>query len=232
MNEWIGCKIGNHLIADHPEIKKHLKKYVNESKITVIPYSADVINDADFSLIEHLNIKSKKFFSVVARIEPENNILPIIKAFSAKKRSVNLLVLGNIDRNKEYDISILNAASDEVIFTGAIYDRKIVQAIRYHSIAYIHGHSVGGTNPSLVEALGANNAIIAYNNKFNKWVAGKENQYFTDETQLDNIISEVLEKPQLLEKMQQESKKQFTENFTYKKIMDNYFEIIGLFYPE
>ena len=60
-----------------------------------------------------------------------------------------------------------------MLFTGAIYDKSIVQALRFHSAAYIHGHQVGGTNPSLVEALGAGNAIIAHDNRFNRWVAGE-----------------------------------------------------------
>ena len=71
------------------------------------------------------------------------------------------------------------AASDEVRFLGAIYDPEQVQALRLHSRGYIHGHTVGGTNPSLVEAMGAGNPVIAHDNPYNRWVAQDCGLYFT-----------------------------------------------------
>ena len=55
---------------------------------------------------------------------------------------------------------------------GAIYDQATVKALRYHARAYLHGHTVGGTNPSLVEALAAGNMVIAHDNPYNRWTAG------------------------------------------------------------
>jgi len=65
-----------------------------------------------------------------------------------------------------------------VVFPGDSYDRPILQALRFHSLAYVHGHRVGGTNPSLVEALGAGNPVIAHDNPYNRWVAGLAAVYF------------------------------------------------------
>ena len=74
---------------------------------------------------------------------------------------------------------MVDAASDEVVFPGAIYDPEVVQALRFHSLAYVHGHTVGGTNPSLVEAMAAGNPVIAHDNVYNRWVAGPAQRYFT-----------------------------------------------------
>ena len=71
------------------------------------------------------------------------------------------------------------AASDEVGFLGAIYDPERVQALRFHSCGYLHGHTVGGTNPSLVEAMAAGNPVIAHDNAYNRWVAQDAALYFT-----------------------------------------------------
>ena len=68
----------------------------------------------------------------------------------------------------------------------------VVKALRFHGKAYLHGHTVGGTNPSLVEAMAAANPIIAHDNKYNRWVAGNGAVYFTDSEQLADRISELL----------------------------------------
>jgi len=227
VNEWCGCKFGHHLVADHPQIKQHLTKRAKADKITVIPYSADKLVDADKALLKPYNIEPNKYLTVIARTEPENNLLTIIRSFSAKKRGVKLVVLGNYNPDKPYDKSVMDSASDEVIFAGAIYNKAVVQALRYYSLAYVHGHSVGGTNPSLVEALGAGNAVIAHDNKFNKWVAGQGNKYFTDDAELEQIFDKTLADNTTLQDMQKCSVKQFEQNFTYDKIMADYLAVIS-----
>ena len=94
------------------------------------------------------------------------------------------------------------AASDEVIFPGAIYDAPVVQALRFHCRFYLHGHRVGGTNPSLVEALGAGCAVIAHDNEFNRWVAGACAAYFADETACGRLFDELLNDRDAIERMQ------------------------------
>ena len=67
-----------------------------------------------------------------------------------------------------------------VRFPGALYDPAVVQALRHHARLYVHGHTVGGTNPSLVEALGAGSPVLAHDNVFNRWVAGPGARFFTE----------------------------------------------------
>lgn len=192
-NEWLGARLANHLIADHPEIKKHLQRHTRAKKITVIPYAAENITHAEVSLLEPFGLTSNGYGIVIARPEPENSILDIVMAFSklSSKQALDfkLVVLGKFEAEKNtYHRQVLEAASDNVLFVGAIYQSNIVQALRYHARVYIHGHTVGGTNPSLIESMGAGNAIVAHGNAFNRWVIGEGGIYFEDEASLDRAL--------------------------------------------
>ncbi|GAB3048419.1 DUF1972 domain-containing protein [Stenotrophomonas tumulicola] len=220
MNDWAGCWLGTHLIADHPEIKRHLSSRARESKITTIPYGAPHVLEAETTALEQWGLQSGKYLTVIARPEPENSILEIVQGFSSRSRDLKLLVLGNYDRSNSYQASILDAASDDVIFAGAIYDGEIVRAIRYHCLAYVHGHQVGGTNPSLVEALGAGNAVIAHDNRFNRWVAGDCAEYFTDAESLGVILNNI--DATMIDRMQGGSRRRFQDGLTWPQVLSEY----------
>jgi glycosyltransferase involved in cell wall biosynthesis len=223
LNERIGCYVGNHLIADHPEIKNHLCKYVHSDKVATIPYGSDNIQNSDNTVLDRYSLKPFEYAIVIARPEPENSILEIVSAFSRKKRQKKLVILGNYDKcNPEYKNKILASASDEILFLGAIYDQDIVNSLRYNALIYIHGHQVGGTNPSLVEALGAKNPVLAHNNKFNRWVAGESNRYFSTISECDSILSEILDDREKLNSMSESSKSIHYEHFMWDTILMSY----------
>ncbi|MEL7520364.1 MAG: hypothetical protein AAGJ80_01880, partial [Cyanobacteria bacterium J06553_1] len=108
---------------------------------------------------------------------------------------------------------VLQAASDEVIFPGGIYDQATVGALRYYASLYVHGHSVGGTNPSLVEAMGAGASVLAHSNHFNRWVAGPGAHYFKDADECAQGFDELLGNRSELRRMKQASLKRFEEGF-------------------
>ncbi len=179
-NEWFGAKLANHLVADHPEIKDHLLAVAPAEKITVIPYGAYPVKEADESYVRELGLEPYKYFLVIARSEPENSILEIVKAQTTREGKHPLVVLGRyMPHENRYHAQVFEAAKGErVLLPGAIFEKARVQALRYFAAAYIHGHQVGGTNPSLVEALAAGNAVIAHNNRFNRWVCGPHARFF------------------------------------------------------
>ena len=187
LNEFIGANTANVPIADHPEIARHLRRH-GCNRAVVIPYGAEAVADAPHELLAEWGVTPDQYFVSIARIEPENSILEMVRAYSGKPRSTKLVVLGKFQDDNAYHRAVRAAASDGVIFPGAIYDRAKVEALRFHARGYLHGHQVGGTNPSLVEALGAGSAIIAHDNRFNRWVAGEGQFYFSDEVALGEII--------------------------------------------
>lgn len=232
LNERFGCWFGNQLVADHPRIKDHLATRVSRKKITMIPYGATHITDADEKKLDEYGLIKNNYAIVIARAEPENSILEIVKAFSSSRRNAKLCVLGRYEPEiNVYHKKILDAASDEVVFVGAIYDADVVSALRFYSSFYIHGHQVGGTNPSLVEALGAGNAVLAHDNEFNRWVAKGGAVYFNDIEIADKLIGELFSSEDKINQLKEATKLNFKENFHWDDILAQYADLLTLRHP-
>jgi glycosyltransferase involved in cell wall biosynthesis len=194
LNERAACRLADHLIADNPGIARHLAARTPAERITTIPYGADAVVEADPGVPASLGLEPRRYLTVIARAEPENSILEIVRAFARRRRGMRLAVIGAYDARVPYQRRVMDAASDEVVFVGPEYGPERLSALRYHALLHVHGHRVGGTNPSLVEALGAGNAVLAYDNPFNRWVAGDGALYFVDEVscaaQLDRLLAD------------------------------------------
>lgn len=224
-NERLGCRLGNHLIADHPEIAAHLASRVPESKITkitMIPYGADRIEAANEAVPDCYGLESGGYAVMIARPEPENSILEVVRAWSRRRRGLKLVVLGRYEPGHPYHQAVRDAASEEVIFPGAVYERDIINALRFFAQFYIHGHQVGGTNPSLVEALGAGSAVLAHDNRFNRWVAGPGACYFNDEDNCARRLDELAGNEDRLGMMRRESRERHQEFFTWGRVLAEY----------
>ncbi len=233
LNERFGCWFGSHLVADHPRIEDHLATRVKRNKITMIPYGAREIVDGDFSVLAEYGLSQNGYAILIARAEPENSILEVVKAFSSKQRNAKFVVLGNYDPEfNSYHRAVLDASSDEVIFPGAIYDTEKVGALRFFARAYIHGHQVGGTNPSLVEALGAGNAVLAHDNPFNRWVANEGAAYFDSVECASALFDRLFTDDAWVESLRQASKANFRENFQWNDILEQYESLLLKWLPK
>lgn len=222
-NERLGCWLGSHLIADNPGILSHLATRARGSKITMIPYGADAIRDADPARIAALGVSPRRYAIVVARLEPENSILEIVRAYSRRPRRHRLVVVGGLDpAGNRYHRRVLDAAGPEVLFAGPIYDRDRIAALRFFARLYVHGHQVGGTNPSLVEALGAGNPVLARDNGFNHWVAGPAAAFFTSESDCAQALDTLIDDEAALARMADASRRRHAERFTWERVLDEY----------
>lgn len=231
MNDWAGCFLGNHLVADHPQISLHLQSRVNSQKITTIPYGADRVTTASTIHLQELGLIPGNYLTVIARPEPENSLFEIVQGFSASLRGMQLVVLGAYHDDNLYHRMVKSAASSEVLFVGAIYDKTIVQALRYHCAAYVHGHQVGGTNPSLVEALGCGNAVIAHDNRFNRWVAGDGAIYFSGADSFASCMDELIMFPAKIDALRERGLSRFKENFTWSDVLQQYEDLLCKYLP-
>lgn len=179
VNEIIGANLAHVPIADHPEIARHVSKR-SLTKPVMIPYGSDEITEADAAPLADLGLEPDRYVVSIARIEPENSILELVESAATLPDGIKGIFLGKLDPDNAYHRAVKAAGAGRVLFPGAIYDQPIVKALRFHARAYMHGHQVGGTNPSLVEALGAGNAVLAHDNHFNRWTAGEDQAYFSD----------------------------------------------------
>lgn len=219
VNEWIAAQVSHRLIADHPRIADHLATRRNRDAIAMIPYGGDPVVNAPAEPVRALGLEPGKYLISIARIEPDNNILMIVDAFGKRSRDAKLVVLGSLAHTNPYHRAVSNAASENVVLAGPIYDKDIVHALRFHARAYMHGHTVGGTNPSLVEALAAGNAVIAHDNAYNRWTAGSAANYFTDVKSCDLLISRFIENDRLVEQCSQAARARARDLFQWENVL-------------
>ena len=222
INERAGVWLGNRLVADHPEIAKHLAQMVSAEKITTIAYGANRLTDMPDAAVRAQGLVPGRYVTLIARPEPENSVLQAVQGFSQRPRGVQLAVLGDYKDDNAYHRAVRAAAGPEVRFLGAIYDRPVVQALRFHSLVYVHGHQVGGTNPSLVEALGAGNAVIAHDNRFNRWVLGDGGRYFQTADEMDQVLTALLSDEPALVALRAAAQLRFVQAFTWDVVLEAY----------
>ena len=222
LNDWLGCWLGNHLIADHPEIQRHLETRVSAEKITTITYGANVVTTADASLLTRHGLEPDGYAVLIARAEQENSVIEIVRAWSREHRGTRLVVLGNYQSGHAYHDAVKAAASGEVLFLGAIYDNAVVQALRFFARFYLHGHQVGGTNPSLVESMGTGNAVLAHDNRFNRGVSGEGGLYFSSEVECAEKIGLLLNDGALVDRLKAASRSRHRDRFTWDKVLKEY----------
>ncbi len=233
LNERCGATFSNHLIADHPHIKKLLASYISPHKISVISYGTEKVTQVDKSLLKPYKLSPNQYILVIARPEPENSILEIVSAFSSRKWGIKLVILGRYSpETVPYHQKVMQAASDEVIFTGGIYDKEIVDTLRFYTRLYVHGHTVGGTNPSLVEALASSSPVLAQDNSFNRWVAGDDAHYFENQAHCLYKLEQLLYDNDELKRMKISSTIRYWEQFSHDRDLKAYETLLSSYIKE
>src|SRR3989344_471802 len=175
-SEWFATKVAAMVVVDSKVLVDYYDTtYCVDAKYAA--YGADVCRTADKSFLEGIKVRANNYYLVIARLEPENNVDLIITGFLNSKSGKDLIIVG--PANTPYGKSLRKSFEcASVRFMGGIFDDRITDALRVYSFAYFHGHSVGGTNPSLLSAAGAGCTIIAHENLFNREVLGKSSSYF------------------------------------------------------
>lgn len=225
LNEVIAANIATRAIADHPEIIRHFSRR-SRKRAVMIPYGSDLIEMADEAEIGRLGLQADRYFISIARVEPENSVLEMVRAFSREKRGMKYVVLGKLEDTNPYHRSLREAAGGEVVYPGAIYDKSTVAALRFFCRAYLHGHQVGGTNPSLVEALGAGNAVIAHDNAFNRWTAGAGQLFFRDVEDCAHHIGELAGGAGRLDEARTAARARHRESFLWEDVLQAYERVL------
>lgn len=189
--KWAESLAVNHadvLIADSVGIRDHIQKEYKRSSF-YIPYGAEIPENFSRSVLSEFNLEANNYYLVLARMEPENNIETIVKGYQGSEKKYPLVIVGSI-QNDYGQYLLRNYSTATVQFIGSIYDQKIVNALRHFSTIYFHGHSVGGTNPSLLEAMACGCYLAAHDNEFNKAILADDAAYFSGTNDITNIIND------------------------------------------
>lgn len=236
ISEKLMVKHADLLICDSINIEKYIKDdYKNYNpQTTFIAYGADTekskLNDEDVTLLKWYkdkNVKRNEYYLVVGRFVPENNYKLMIEEYMKSNTKKDFVLITNVEKNKFYEelkITTNFENDSRIKFVGTVYDQELLKKIRENAYGYIHGHEVGGTNPSLLEALASTKLNLLLNVGFNKEVGQEGAVYFNkDSNDLANLIDEMdsLSVRQLNE-ISEKAKERINNEYTWKKIIDKY----------
>ena len=218
-------KASDYVVCDSKNIEKYVqekyKKY--DTPTTFIAYGSYIndVKDIDKKTkvyMEKHGIKLHEYYLIVGRFVPENNYELIIKEFMKTDTKKDLVIVCNVEENKFYKKLLKTTEFNEdkrIKFVGSVYDQDVLRRLRKNASAYIHGHSAGGTNPSLLEALSITDVNILYNACYNEEVGEDSCLYFSNE---ENSLVNVIDK---VEKFKSKDRNYYGEK-ARKRIEDEY----------
>lgn len=211
---------GDVLVADSIGIQQYLKDTYDKDSF-FIAYGAEIFDNPRASVLSKYGMQPFGYDMLIARMEPENNIEMIIRGHVTSETDKPLLIVGKT--SNEFGSHLLNnyGKTRGIHFLGAIYDADIINNLRYYSRLYFHGHSVGGTNPSLLEAMGCNALIAAHANPFNQAVLGEDAFYFSSEEELAETIKNFTSKQAYELKLKNNIEK-IRNRYNWPRIVDEY----------
>ena len=179
---WFSTKIGNVIVADGKKMSNYYIERWN-CPSSIIEYGAYVCDSTDQSLLNQYGVRMGNFILQITRFEPENYPFLTMRAFKKFKKenpgsTTKLVLVGGVMYESDYSRLIQDEANEDIILPGYIFDKYILSELRNHSLAYIHGNQVGGTNPALLEAMGSHCLIIARDVRFNREVLVNGGLYY------------------------------------------------------
>lgn len=236
ISEKLMVKNADLLVCDSVNIEKYIKETYSNYKpnTTFIAYGADLskstLKDDDDKLTKWYNekkVKAHEYYLVVGRFVPENNYKTMISEFMKSNTKKDLVLITNVEKNKFYEELRIETGFEEdkrIKFVGTVYDKELIKKIRENAYGYLHGHSVGGTNPSLIEALASTDLNLLYDVGFNREVGLDTAIYWNKEDKnLANLIDECDEySDEKIKEYATLSSNRVNEAYTWKKIVNDY----------
>ena len=228
--ESLAVKYADHYIADSLPVRDYLQwQYGIRSRY--IPYGAEVFTNKDEGYLWQWGLTPGSYSLVMARMEPENNVHLILQGFAQAQTKTKLLVLG--DTTNAYGKHLVHkyGKTPGVIFAGSLFDQGCLHSLKTYARFYFHGHSVGGTNPSLLEAMASRALVASHDNPFNKAILGRDAFYFSDPAGVARILERL---PSVLieEEMVESNFRKIGVSFNWDKVTDEYEQFMYACYAE
>ena len=218
--EKLAVKHSHFYISDSRVIKDYLESKYNVTS-EYIPYGADLMSDIEKEQLDAALAKKEDYFLLMARMEPENNIETILEGFNNSNSPRMFKVLGDTGNRFGQYIRHRFKNDERIHFKGAIFDTAKVRVLQNNSYLYFHGHSVGGTNPSLLEAMASEALIAAHDNPFNKSVLHSDAFYFSDASGVQHLV-ETVQRKETERNMVKNNLNKIAFQFNWEKIINEY----------
>ncbi len=215
----------NELVTDADAMQVFYREQFSK-ETTMIAYGAHVQSSENPGLISQFGVEPDGYYLIASRLIPENHGDLITEAFLESGSPRKLVIAGGANYDSPFHRKIRSFAGDRVILTGHIDDQEVIRELHCNCFAYLHGHSVGGTNPSLLKAMGYGNCILALDTVFNREVLADTGLFFPRESSaLAQLIREVESDPVLVEKLRRLGPERILANYTWEKIASQYDEL-------
>jgi len=225
----LACRFSSAVVTDAVEMQRlYLERFGMET--TCIAYGADIEQTRRPEMIEKFGLQPRSYFLVVGRLVPDNNADLVVEAFRSLKSDAQLVIVGGADyrwneRERRFHESLHRTADRRVKFLGHISCQDTLRELFCNSLAYIHGHEFGGTNPTLLTALGAGCMILALDTPFSNEVLGKGEYGLLFAKDSDDICSKMryaLANPETVAKMRTKAPERIRERYSWEHITDQY----------
>jgi len=219
--EKLAVKSSDHLISDSIGIQKYINQKYNANS-TYIPYGADFFDNPNERKLDDYSLSKYQYNMLVARLEPENSIEIILDGMVKSNTSKSFLVIGK--HQTKYGEYLKNKYKPycKIKFIGGVYDIDTLNNLRYFSNLYFHGHTVGGTNPSLLEAMASSSLISANDNNFNRYILGDDAMYFTTSDEVAEQLNDTNKSSKKYLDFVINNNLKIKEQFSWQKIIDQY----------
>jgi glycosyltransferase involved in cell wall biosynthesis len=220
------------VVADCQAIADYVERTYGRST-WVIAYGADVIEVGSDRLAE-IECVRRDFHLVVSRMEPENHVLEAVHGYRLSEETRPLVVVGSAPYSKWYVDKVTDAAAGDprIRFLGGMYDQELLNQLYGNCRTYIHGHSVGGTNPSLLRAMGAGAPVLAFDCEFNREVTAERALYWSSGEDMVALMDDLAdgEFDDLLPELSAAGRKRITEHYQWDRVTDKYEELLHHLY--
>lgn len=219
--ESLGVKYSDHLISDSIGIQNYLKE-TYKADSSYIAYGATLFEKNNVEVLNNYKLLPYDYNMLIARLEPENSIEIILDGVAESNLVRPFLVIGTHETAYGNYLKKKFSANTQIQFIGGIYDINILNNLRYYSNIYFHGHTVGGTNPSLLEAMASNSLICANDNDFNRYILGDDALYFKDKKEVANHLISINYENSYYQTMLNENRKKISDIYDWERIIEQY----------
>src|SRR5687768_1815703 len=193
---------------------------------TMIAYGAYVESARNPELVRQFGVEPDDYYLIASRLIPENHADLIADAFLASGTRRKLVIAGGANYDSDFHRKLRSLPRDKVILTGHIDDQEVIRELHCNCFAYLHGHSVGGTNPSLLKAMGYGNCILALDTVFNREVLADGGIFFPrDAAVLAGLIREIESEPVRVASLRRMGPERIRDNYSWEKIASQYAEL-------
>jgi len=226
--ESLAVRWADALIADAAGIESYYR-YEFGAATEVIAYGAPVLTDVSPTPVVGAGLVPGGFHLVVARFEPENNVELIVRGYRASTARMPLVVVGSAPYADDYTRRVHDAAEgdERIRFLGAVWDQDLLDSLYAHCASYLHGQSVGGTNPSLLRAMGAGAAVAAIDVVFTREVLGDDGCYFRSPEDVAERVAEVERDPDGSRERAARLQARAARTYRWDDVADGYEQLAG-----